>query len=294
MPVARRFQPLVDRVMSAQNQGRDMQLAPEDKLISLLNSVPLPAYCAGVNLVSALRGYKHRVRLHGTGGTLLVSDADAAIHICRRGRHRRYRRGVQAGITDLVRQYQIDRLDIPGGGTFIDCGANVGEMGFWARSRGMRYVAFEPEPAEARCCDLNNFDGRADTHRAALWKEPAMLTFHSKPDTGDGSIFEMDASTGATQVQGVRLDDAVHIDDAAGPNIFKLEAEGAEPEVLAGAEASLQNIDYVAVDCGYERGRAQQHTFVEVNSFLAERGFRLVEAQFRRVTAIYRNTARQP
>ena len=258
----------------------------------ILNAVPMTTYCAGVNLLSRIRGYRHHVRPFDDDGTLLVSDQDSGIHICRRIRHRRYRRGVKAGIEDLVRQYQINLLDLPEGGTLIDCGANVGEMGFWARARGMRYIAFEPEPLEARCCDLNNFEGRAETHRVALWREPKTLTFHTKPDTGDGSIFEMTGPAGAFEVEAVRLDDMLHLESGAGPNIFKLEAEGAEPEVLAGSEKSLHHIDYVAVDSGYERGRGQEHTFVDVNNFLIDRGFRLIEAQFRRVTAIYQNMER--
>ncbi|WP_416916639.1 MAG: FkbM family methyltransferase [Roseicyclus sp.] len=166
-------------------------------------------------------------------------------------------------------------------------------MGIWAREKGLAYEAFEPEPLEARCCDLNNFGGEAQTHRVALWNEGTTLTFHSKPDTADSSVFEIDDATGARDVQAVRLD-AV-IDPATfgpGTRIFKLEGEGAEPEILQGAEGLLPHLDYIAADCGYERGRAAQHTFIEVNDFLLARGYRLIEAGFTRVTVVYRNEAR--
>ena len=36
---------------------------------------------------------------------------------------------------------------------------------------------------------------------------------------------------------------------------FKIEAEGAEPEVLEGSKNSLKIIDYIGVDGSHERGK---------------------------------------
>jgi len=266
-------------------------------LNGLINAVPLPAYCSAVNLLARLRGRSYRVRPFGEDGIHVAEDFGSSdpkqIHICRRGRHWRYKRGVMHGVDVLARQYGLNSLDIQPGGVFVDCGANVGELGIWAHQRGLAYIAFEPETLEARCCDLNNFDGHPETRRKALWHEATVLQFHSKPDTADSSVFEIDAAAPPRLVEAVRLDAAIDpMDFGTGTRIFKLEAEGAEPEVLAGAKGILSHFDYVAADCGYERGRNAAHTFVEVHDLLLAAGFRLVHASFGRITAIYRNEGR--
>lgn len=264
---------------------------------ALIKAVPLKLYCSFVNALRSSQGRPLRLRPTGEGDIHLAYDIgnqdEARIHICRRGRHWRYKRGVMPGVNVVARQYGLDRLDIIPGGVFIDCGANVGEMGIWARAKGLDYIAFEPEPLEARCCDLNNFGGEARTIRKALWHEATTLTFYSKPDTADSSVFDIADAAAGRDVAAIRLEDVVDpAQFGAGTRIFKLEAEGAEPEILRGAEAILPHLDYVAADCGYERGREGRHTFIEVHDHLLDRGYRLIHAEFNRVTAIYRNETR--
>lgn len=247
------------------------------------------------NLLYRLRGRPCRVRLSDEPGLFEARDTGtgAVIHFCRRVRHRRYKRGIDAAVSGLARQYLLDRLGVEPGGTFVDCGANVGELGLWARGRGLSYVAVEPEPLEARCCDLNNFGGAPATHRAALWHEAGTLTFYSKPDTADGSAFEVPGASARVEVAAVRLDSLLAgVALGSGTRILKLEAEGAEPEVLEGGGAALRRFDYVVADCGYERGPSAQNTFVPVHDRLLAQGFELRHAEFGRVVAVYANPRR--
>ncbi len=254
----------------------------------------IATYCRLVNLRNAVRGKVHRIAP--------VPGEDAAVHraddgkdhifICRRDRHNRYKRGVAEGVDRLARAYSLDLIadliaDLRDG-LFIDCGANVGELGLWARARGFRYVAFEPEPLEARCVDLNNFDGHPTCIRKALWNEETILSFYNRADSAESSVFADADETPSMTLPATTLDIAVDLTGVTGPVIFKLEAEGAEPEVLQGAVKSLARIDWLAVDCGFERGPERAHTFVETNTFLQDHGFRLQAAKFTRVTALYR------
>ena len=217
-----------------------------------------------------------------------VSDRDTQIKICRQGRYNRYKRGIKHGIDALASDYHLDRLEGLDGGTFIDCGANVGELGIWAQAHGMTYIAFEPEHLEADCCDQNNFGGKALTIRKALWKETTTLEFFHKADTADSSAFSVRDYSSKTLVPAARLDDELDPTKLSHPIILKLEAEGAEPEVLEGAAECVAAADYVAVDCGYERGPNQDHTFIEINSFLSHIGFRIVAANFKgRLTVLF-------
>jgi len=106
---------------------------------------PLPLYCIFANLRMLLRGRQIRIAQHEASGIMVVSDGQSAVHICRRGRYLRYKRGIAAGIADLAKDYHLHKLGGLSGGLFIDCGANVGELGMWARAQNMDYLAFEPE-----------------------------------------------------------------------------------------------------------------------------------------------------
>jgi len=256
----------------------------------LTDSMTAERFCAITNLRNRVRGKCHKINPLGGPDSeiLLAEDGDEAIHFCRRNRHNRYKRGVRTAIDRLARDYHLDRLADLRGGTFIDCGANVGELGLWAKTRGFDYIPFEPEALEARCVDLNVFDGVETCRRAGLWNKTTTLTLYNRADEADSSFLPGEGGGGNTiELPVTRLDEALDLSQADRPIIFKLEAEGAEPEVLEGARESLRHIDYVAVDCGYERGPEKNHTVVETNTALVDHGFRLIAAQFQRVTALY-------
>lgn len=264
-----------------------------NELVATCRLVSPPVYCALINARNRLRGKSHSIRPSGESGIYVVDDGSDALHICRRSRHNRSKSGVMNGIAKLAGQYGLANFPMVPDGAFVDCGANVGELGIWARARGMRYFAFEPEEPEARCCDLNNFGGAAGTHRKALWKEGTTLEFFSEAETADGSLIAQSERAVSRKIQAVRLDEILSPADLGmGTSVLKVEAEGAEPEVIAGASRLLGHFDYVAVDCGPERGKERKDTFVETNTLLADAGFRPVSANFRRLTILYRNAAK--
>ena len=259
--------------------------------------MPLPLYCRIVNARNLVRG--RRIRLEPFEGEYIYKVRDATDHLflCRRSRYRRYKRGIQPLLEKLAQAYHLDKVPHgpEGEGFLIDCGANIGELGVWARAKGLHYLAFEPEPLDARCTDLNVFDGRRMTIRKALWNRTTTIEFFSKPESADSSIIDPGGTNTHFAVEAVRLDDAIELADLAdctGPVILKVEGEGAEPEILEGASGLLPSVDFVTIDCGPERGRNQRHTFVEANALLVQAGFRLVQFEMRRMTALYRNPAR--
>lgn len=257
---------------------------------SIAAGLSIQTYCRLVNFRNAIRGKKHRIAPVPSEDPAIhkASDGAEGIFICRRARHNRYKNGVMAGVDRLARDYSLDLIADLRDGVFIDCGANVGELGFWAKARGFRYIPFEPEELESRCVNLNHFEGKPDCIRKALWKEETVLEFFNRADSADSSVLPGAGVEPSIRIPATTLDAAVDLSSATGPVIFKLEAEGAEPEVLEGARKSMARIDWVAVDCGFERGPEKAHTFVETNTFLQDHGFRLVAAKFKRVTALYK------
>lgn len=217
-----------------------------------------------------------------------VTDASNTIYACRKGRYNRYKKGIFSGIQNLEHDYHLDKVPNSKQGTFIDCGANIGELGVWASNNGFDYIAFEPEKLEATCCDINNFNGTKKTERIALWKETTELTFHSMPQTADGSLIFQSKSSIKKTIKTTTLDEYTRGKQLKQPIILKIEAEGAEPEVLMGAKDFLQQCDIVTVDCGFERGEEKNHTLIEINTLLTKSNFSLRYAKLNnRITAMY-------
>ncbi len=253
---------------------------------------PLALYCRIVNARNFVRGRPLRLAPFDEGEILHASDATGRLFFCRRGRHLRYKRGIGRLMEQLVQAYHLQHVPMGAGSLLIDCGANIGELGIWARSKNVEYLAFEPETVEARCVDLNAYEGEPKTIRKALWNRNTTLEFFSKPDSADSSVIDPGDTVVRRTVDAVRLDAAVDLSARTGTVVLKVEGEGAEPEILEGATGLLPFVDFVTVDCGPERGRQEAHTFVEVNEFLVEAGFRLLQFGIPRTTALYRNRSK--
>lgn len=71
--------------------------------------------------------------------------------------------------------------------------------------------------------------------------------------------------------------------------LFKIDAEGYEPEVLQGAINSFPQIEYISVDYGNERGVENKSTVVEVTNFLYNSGFKLIAEGAVRKVGLFQN-----
>jgi hypothetical protein len=72
--------------------------------------------------------------------------------------------------------------------------------------------------------------------------------------------------------------------------LLKLEAEGAEPEILDGTADCLQRFDYVTADVVPERGRLQESTAALVILRMQKAGFELLKVSAPRLVCLFRNS----
>ena len=257
---------------------------------SIAKVAPNSIYFPYVNTKSKVQGRKHQIHPCGDG-LFRVEDENDTIIISERTRHSRYKRGIQTWIDYLAKQYNLSQLQVEPGSVFIDCGANIGELGFWARRNEMVYHAFEPEDTEARACDLNNFDGSEQTNRLGLWHEATELKFYSKAASADSSFIEIADYNSVKVLKTTTLDQYVEQHQIESIGVLKVEAEGAEPEVLQGAEQSLSRCRYVTVDCGRERGLEQRDTVRDVCNALYSHGFQMLDGDMIRLSILFENQA---
>ena len=93
------------------------------------------------NSTNMLRGYKHRIKFEADGHTMKVADGKDFIRICRRNRLGLYKHGIAHRVERLAKSSLLHRIPENLSGAFVDCGANIGELGICSRSRGRPYAS---------------------------------------------------------------------------------------------------------------------------------------------------------
>ena len=131
-----------------------------------------------------------------------------------------------------------------------------------------------------------NIDKDSRIYDFGLSNERGVVTFYSCPNDADSSIIEPPKYEKCIDIKVERLDELILNTSI---KFLKLEAEGAELEVLEGARKILHNIEYIAADLGYERGVLMESTFLNVTNYLLKRNFILIEFDFNRMTFLYKN-----
>ncbi|MHA7775263.1 FkbM family methyltransferase [Roseibium sp. M-1] len=252
----------------------------DEKLFSTLFNL----YASASRILNGKNPWKVTTEIRD-GKIVVTDEAKIQISILHQRRVGFYRSGIERRTTDLIADYLIDPEDIAEGDVFIDCGANIGEIGLGFRLLGkkVKYIAFEPGRDEISCCRLNNPEGTCAP--LALWHEKTILSFYEKSDTADSSLIEFSGYEAVRRVETTTLDDYCSENNISDIKFLKIEGEGAEPEILKGAVNTLKRVKYVCVDCGPERGLAKESTLPAVCQFLMSRGFKFDRVTANRLTA---------
>lgn len=223
-------------------------------------------------------------------GLYSVTSGRSQIYVARRARLQFFHAGIEARQELLTKEYSLNRIRFEQGDLIIDIGANIGEVShFLAARHGVVPLAFEPDRREflALMANIGPFGGRG--WNELLWFERAIVEFFDGNDTGDSSIFAqkdglMRELRSATTLDSL-LDSAGYSN--ASVKFMKIEAEGAEPEILDGAKAALLRTEYVAVDVGPERGPKGETTLIPVYERLVALGFSAISFHHKRLVLLF-------
>jgi FkbM family methyltransferase len=170
-------------------------------------------------------------------------------------------------------------------GTVLDVGANAGQF---ARASvellGCPVHSFEPLPAAADAFEANLSD-RPDVqlHRTALGATDGSITFYPHEYTlassalprQDGAAEAWTGEGAPIEVPVARLDEVVDVDALAGPVLLKLDVQGYEAEVLAGAPRTLAGCGALVVELALEGVYEGQPLAADLLAQLADVGWRL-------------------
>ena len=187
------------------------------------------------------------------------------------------RRHINRGSPEL-RQRKLERYTCPGfveveqGDTVLDIGAFVGEFAIPASKRAKRIISFEPDPFNFACLEHNTENvNNIEANKTLAWKDNETVKFSIGSDASESSAFNVDSGNveKSVRMDGVRLDNYLIRNNTEKVDLLKLDAEGAEPQVISGLEKVYMK--KIAVDCGKEYyGKS---TRKKVKSILKERGY---------------------
>lgn len=201
-------------------------------------------------------------------------------------------RGKQIG-----HEYLLDAISFKEGDTIVDVGANTGDLSLYFKVLGIKptLICFEPAPKEFSTLSANL--ARADhvlsyqTHQLALWSEANEgLTFYLDGNNGDNSLLAFNKPVETVTVPAARLDEVL---ERRSYKLLKLEAEGAEPEILSGASGVLDCFEFITVDVGFERGVTAESTLPQVVNILLAHGFETIGYNGARHTLLFRSVTRK-
>lgn len=173
----------------------------------------------------------------------------------------------------ILGKYQDGEVQVPPGGVVIEAGAHVGEFTAAAARIASRVYSFDPDPQVQKSLRLNTEQfPNVEIIQAALGDANGEADFYLATAEADSSLLMPPKPTGKVVVPVLTLENFLRERQIDSVDFLKVEAEGAEPEILQGCGDALKRIRQVAMDCGPER--YGQPTFDECEEILGRAGFK--------------------
>lgn len=231
-------------------------------------------FSAFVNARSILKGSKVRCKQLPDKGVFQVSSKGEIRLASVNSRVLSYLDGFTARAEYVGRTYQVEFINFRAGDLVIDCGANMGDLEYYLRkfAPNVNYIGFEPNPHDFVCLEKNV--GPQKCKNIGLWNLEGSIPFYVNDAHASSSFIEPPEYTEIISIPASTLSTQFPVEKI---RLLKLEAEGAEPEVLQGAVPILMNIDFISADVGPERGVEEEETRDYVVNFLTASGFELIK-----------------
>lgn len=201
---------------------------------------------------------------------------------------REYRAGLRHGVAASV-EHDRQRFEHDFA-TVLDVGANHGQFALFAHRRfpDAALICFEPLPQARETLEkVTRGIPRARVVDVALAATSEDRQMHVARADDSSSLLEITDrqvalfpgtdEVATLDVHTKRLDEALTPSAIAAPALLKIDVQGAELEVLEGAEGILPNVAEVLVECSFVELYAGQALADEVVLFLHAHGFRLAD-----------------
>ena len=124
-----------------------------------------------------------------------------------------------------------------------------------ALEKASNIYAFEPDPISFYCLNSNTvtLSPKIKLFNMALSNVSGMQKFYIASSNADSSLIEPDTYSESLVTKVTRFDAIPEMNSLPVIDLFKMDAEGAEPEVLEGLGELVYKINNFAIDVGPER-----------------------------------------
>ena len=198
-----------------------------------------------------------------------------------------YGNGFKKRKDELLSSYLIKNLEFSDKDNIIDIGANNGDF-YLCFEKKIEYHGFEPSPIV-----FSNLKHNVKNH--SLYNlgvsniEGNNIDFFLSDESGDSSILPINNFTKKITIETITLDKIIHKIQKK-IKLIKVEAEGYEPEILQGLKKYINDVEYITVDCGFERGIKMESTIAECSNYLIQNNFKMINFGSPRLVALYKNS----
>lgn len=209
--------------------------------------------------------------MYPSGGCLRIISRDEQYYTFK---HSIGRGGLEKQRNKYLRYTKEGFCEIDQDDVVVDVGAFIGEFTLPAARRAKYVMAIEPDPQTFRCLSsqISNY-GNILAVNELPYESHTELIFKSADDKSESSIINVDQGSYSEVKMATKTLDSILMEHSIPHvNYLKLDAEGAEPEVLRGL--SEIPVDKLAIDVGEERKGASTQN--EVTTILTSRGYEVM------------------
>ena len=261
-------------------------------LIQKITFLPKSFLCILENISSFMLGKKVRFKYEKKSNIFIATEGVKKRYFSNFERGTwLYRNGINVRSEFIFNSYCLQNIRFDSNDVIIDCGANSGDLSIklYEICRTINYIGIEPSPNDYEILAKNVNHQNVYLLQKALGDKNDNLKFYVCSEKGDSSLLEPSFYTDIIEVQVVTLASLIDCLKIKKVKLIKIEAEGYEPEILEGAQGILHNVEYIALDGGYERGTKKEQTFTTTTNFLLNNNFEMVDIYFPWYRALYKN-----
>ena len=196
-----------------------------------------------------------------------------------------YNKGLVVRKEQLKKEYLLHNIKFEENDIVIDVGANNGDF-YLCFDKKIKYFAYEPSPLVFSNLEYNVKN--QNLYNLGLSNSADnKIDFYLKDEFGDSSILPINDYTKKISIETTTLDKEI---DKIQQKIklIKLEAEGFEPEILQGLKKYLNYVEYITIECGFERGIKQESTIAECSNYLIKNNFEMIDFGSSRIVTLFK------